>query len=559
MNLCADRKIKSAREFWRLFLCGAVIGALIFAAIYGVKILSFTYDGWLLCGDMDLRQHYLGWCHYRYGELGFPLGMIQTLSYPNSMSVIYTDSIPLVAVVFKLFSGILPETFQYFGLYGLLSFALTGAFGSVLLKTFLKKEWQVYIALPLLVASFPILQRMYYHTALASHYLIMAAFVIALYAVFDRWSVIKTSLVWALMGFMCVGIHSYFLPMIGLIMLASLVWNIMESHEKSAVWTLICSIVSFCTAALLALFIFGGFAGPNSAAGGGLGVFNSNLNTFINPLDMGLLPGLSTFGDFQYEGFAYLGLGIISGALLVLIFCICTGKWRHIHMSPMGKVTCAMFVISAFISIFPMFSIGGVKIVWFPIPDALSSVLGIFRSNGRFIWVAMYIIMIAVIVAASRLSDRTVWSAIIMCGILLVQGIDLSKLCVQKSDYFRSNHTYDSLWDEIEESKITKDKDCFVFLYNDSDIVMDTAYYAYHHGMYQNNFYYARDIDKAIETEIAMYTSEILSGKLREEAVYVLRQQDLPEWDEVLSTLPIRRMDYKDHVIFVKNRGKEQN
>ena len=63
----------------------------------------------------------------------FPVGLIDTLSYPTSVSVIYTDSIPLVALIFKLFRNILPLRFQYFGMFGLFSFMLMGGISSQLI------------------------------------------------------------------------------------------------------------------------------------------------------------------------------------------------------------------------------------------------------------------------------------------------------------------------------------------------------------------------------------------------------------------------------------------
>ena len=112
MNHLTERK----NEYYALFLTGCLMGVLCFIAVYGVKILNPGYDAWLLNGDLDLMQHYIGFGHYRNSSWTFPIGLISTLSKPYPMSVIYTDSIPLIAVFFKILSPLLPETFQYFGL-----------------------------------------------------------------------------------------------------------------------------------------------------------------------------------------------------------------------------------------------------------------------------------------------------------------------------------------------------------------------------------------------------------------------------------------------------------
>ena len=46
--------------------------------------------------------------------------------YPFRTSVLFTDSLPLAALFFKLLGGILPTRFQYFGWWGLLCYALQG-------------------------------------------------------------------------------------------------------------------------------------------------------------------------------------------------------------------------------------------------------------------------------------------------------------------------------------------------------------------------------------------------------------------------------------------------
>lgn len=47
------------------------------------------------------------------------------------VSVLYTDSIPLFAIFFKALSPLLPETFQYFGLFGLMCYMLNGGFAGI--------------------------------------------------------------------------------------------------------------------------------------------------------------------------------------------------------------------------------------------------------------------------------------------------------------------------------------------------------------------------------------------------------------------------------------------
>ena len=111
----------------------AFLGGIVFIIIYGIRVLDITYDDWLLCSGGDLGQHYLGWLSYRKSSWHFPIGLIDGIVYPSHISIIYTDSIPLFAVLFKIMSPILPETVQYLGIYGLLCYILQGMFAGFLI------------------------------------------------------------------------------------------------------------------------------------------------------------------------------------------------------------------------------------------------------------------------------------------------------------------------------------------------------------------------------------------------------------------------------------------
>ena len=96
-----------------LFSAGIILGAIIFFIIYGFKILNPTYDDWIFSKGGDFAQHYLGWKFYRQSEWHFPIGLIDGLNGDGQISFMFTDSIPLFALFFKILSPIIPETFQY--------------------------------------------------------------------------------------------------------------------------------------------------------------------------------------------------------------------------------------------------------------------------------------------------------------------------------------------------------------------------------------------------------------------------------------------------------------
>ena len=124
------KSTRSARLFW----LGALLGAAVFLLVYGLAPLDVANDAFCRGGyiEKDIQQHYAGWLFYRSSALGWPLGVTQAVNAPQGVSVAYTDSIPLLAVLCRPLAAALGGTFQYFGWFTLVCFALQGGFAALL-------------------------------------------------------------------------------------------------------------------------------------------------------------------------------------------------------------------------------------------------------------------------------------------------------------------------------------------------------------------------------------------------------------------------------------------
>ena len=578
-----------------LFLTGCALGVACFLWVYGASVINPLYDAWLFNTDMDLKQHYIGWCHYRMSDWHFPVGLIDTLSYPTSVSVIYTDSIPLVALIFKLFRNILPLRFQYFGMFGLFSFMLMGGISSQLIYELIC-EYTVSAAASLVyILGFTVLQRMFYHTALGAQWII----VLALYIWVKRrkreyTGFLSSSLVYAMMGILCVGIHTYYVPMVGSILLAASAERIIKlnkdlTNEKSPEiqvsggrgGTVLCEIAglaAFCIAGILTLYVFGGFYGASSGYGEGFGSFISNLNTFINPLYGSIvLRPMKLYYDWQYEGYGYLGIGVLICILIIIWGCI-----YNIHIKSIAESEKPSSIIRAFmaghsglctgavllaldllLAVLPTMTFSDKKIIGIPMPQLIRNVFGIFRSNGRFIWVPVYLVMTGAIVYTYRilcpfiLNLRKGKSILIktMLLIMLLQVLDTTKAVKTKQEYFRTPQIYTNIWTKAPFPAGDIKYREFAFLYNDNDIIMDTAFYACLTGKRLNNYYYARNIDNEINANIRQWRSEVLSGFIRDDVIYICKQGDplagLLKSESKENGLKLFDLD-GEHVVFVR-------
>ena len=87
---------------YRWPLTGALLGALIFLLLYGVRVLDPTSVDWILNNPSpDPAQHYLGWELFRRSPVHLPyIGANYNAVYPFRTSVLFTDSLPLAALLY---------------------------------------------------------------------------------------------------------------------------------------------------------------------------------------------------------------------------------------------------------------------------------------------------------------------------------------------------------------------------------------------------------------------------------------------------------------------------
>ena len=425
----------------KVFLSGAIIGAVIFLVIYGFDILNVTNDSLIFSGyiEKDIAQHYAGWMLFRDSPWQFPLGVGQNIAYPYGSAVSYTDSIPLFAIFFKLFRNILPETFQYFGIFVLMCFMLQGAFGG-LLSTLFTDKYIFNILSSVLFAFTPVMiERAFRHCALTAHFLILAA----LYYYFKNKGnfSFKAVIPFFIINALAITIHPYFLPFtFGIMFAYCLEGFILDKQYLKSAGYLLLSIVS----TLFIGYIIGAFYVKGPLGAGGYGLFSMNLNGLHNPISRGFdnwsaVLEIKPHETYQIEGFNYLGLGIILFIPVCCIIYIFTYK-KDVFRILFSFIKNYFGIIFSTACLF-VFSIGdwvvfgGLRLFRLPIPDFLmNTICSVFRANGRFSWLLVYMIMLFVIFMISKLPVK--WSEIAFCILLFIQIFDMRGVLSSKHAYF---------------------------------------------------------------------------------------------------------------------------
>ena len=511
---------------WKtVYLLVALLATAIFTAVYGINVLNPLYEDWLLRGG-DLTQHYLGWCYYRSGKWTFPFGLTDRIAYPTYTSVIFTDSIPVLAVFFKLFSPILPDTFQYFGWWGLGSFILQGIFAVKILKEFEVSKLQAFLGSILFILSPVMIERMFKHTALGGHWLILAAIYLYVRHRKDYDNIVKTSIQWGIIGILIAGVHLYYLPMAAAILGIYILCSFFVQKRFNLKY--IVPGVTFLAGLFINTYLLGGFSSGADATGDGLGENSFNLNGFINPKGYSIfLKDMKMYYDLQYEGFAYLGLGVmilLAAAVVYAFICLRKKKSREGIIYAAGYIIISLALIAFAAS--PEVTFNDKLIFQFPYSSTLYRLWSIFRSTGRMVWPVCYFVYILVVVCNDRLwkmFDKSKIAVVCLIACVAVQVIDLSGKLEGKRDYFAPKLQYESpLKDEIwrELAAEGRFKHIVWVSHNiDKDKIFSLAKYALDNNMTMNNFYFARGINAIDNTKNSMQN-------LNDECIYIFRADE---------------------------------
>lgn len=486
-------KTKAFLQKHRWSLTGALLGALVFLILYGVRVLDPTCVDWILNNPSpDPAQHYLGWVFYRRSGWHLPyLGANYSAIYPYRTSILYTDSIPLLAVLGKLLGGVLPARFQYLGLWGLFCYAMQGGLAQALIARVggvhpgdTAKNWASVLGAGVLVL-FPALNiRMFAHTALAANWLVLLALWLWLCAEQseNRPTAAKLCLWWGILGLLCAGIHLYYLPMVGMVLVAACVQRALEKRGPAAV---VLPVASFCGAALAELFVLGAFAAN----------FAGYSNGYLSGADLANLfvPGLGA----SWEQEIYAGLGTTIAVVLALAGLLVQHKQAGAFFRRHKNVVIAALVLLVLDAIAAMgntVTFAGRTLFTVPIPQALMDFWAMFSSCARLAWLAGMLLAVAACGLVLRFWQGAA-AAVLLALCAAAQGFgqraELAKRFAAYHDaayYENTTQLTDPAWEQLAASGQFTHL-AFASFDFEHDEFWDLAAFAADHGWTSNSFY----------------------------------------------------------------------
>ena len=436
-NILSNIKEKIIKN--KEYLLAILIGILVFYFIFGFKPLNVLEDSWIYNGYLEkyITQHYAGWLNFRASDWSFPLGVASNLS---NTAITFTDSLPMVSILFKLLSPILPETFQFFGLYILFCLIMQAIASFKLLKLFIEDKICIFIGVVLLTFSPILLERAFRHTALASHWLIMFSLYYYFYYKKNKYQNVEWQII--LLNTLAIGIHPYFLPMTFGITLASCIdcyFNTKNLMKSISVF-----LISAFTTLLLG-YLIGAIGYGVGFAAGGFGVFSMNLNSIINPYSL----GIDTWSIFlknrsqilgNYDGFNYLGLGVILAFVYIISYSVYQRKNIIFYVKQVVKRHKWLFIMCVGLFLFAISNVVTLNeniILEYKLPSKVLELCSIFRASSRMFYPVFYLLFLIVILFfVRRYLIKTARYALVL--ILLIQVIDMTPMIKMKNEFFHN-------------------------------------------------------------------------------------------------------------------------
>ncbi|MDO1584593.1 DUF6311 domain-containing protein [Rhizobium oryzicola] len=373
----------------------------------------------------DTPQHVSGWLLYAKDAWHWPPLVTTMISPPGGVSIALSDSIPLAALLLKLFFPLLPENFHYFGLWHLLAYGLQATGAVFLIRSLGRRDMLSALSAALLALMWPAFLARFVHTALMTHGLILFALGFYVRISQGRWSAMRAGLLFGTLLIASLLIHPYLFAMVFALYAAAL-FDHQHLPERQPGYGISALAVCIAVAGLAIAF---GYA--SSAASGATG-FDTYSMDLLSPFCGGRIlpcPAVDKTAP-QSEGFNLLGAGgllIIAAALALHARPGRLLQWCRRHAG-----LALLLVGFAVYSLGNSITLAGQPVAGYVVPWPLTIVSGVFRAAGRFFWPVGY--AVSFLALAALLQRRSLLTALIISVALVLQWADTRPIRLKTAD-----------------------------------------------------------------------------------------------------------------------------
>lgn len=362
----------------------------------------------------DVTQYIAGFNHYFTSPWQFPLLAFNSVNYPVGTRATFVDAIPLYALLLKV---LLPSSLAPFNPYGIwiaLCFMLQAVGAWWLSKELRSNSWPLLIGLTVVLLTSPALMARIAHISLMSHWILL--FALALYV---RGRHVTAMPIGAWTALLVAGfyVNIYLMVMAtGIYVAAGLAGGVHRDWRQ-----VLGFLVPFAVLGGSLFIMLLPMPLAEVTREWGFGYYSMNL---LSPLLGGyLLQVQAATAPGQYEGFNYLGLGVLIAFAVALRFCQLHDRNFFKRHWPLSLMMLAYTLYALSNQLY--FAESPVLTVKYP--EILAGLTSQFRASGRFFWAVGYCVAVFSLVVLYRRLGRATFAA----AVIALVGLQLADLKVQ--------------------------------------------------------------------------------------------------------------------------------
>ena len=372
--------------------------------ILGHGNISFRAVEWLHDGNESAIEQ-TAWYFFRNDLWRFPLGLNPNYGNEISSSIVFSDSIPLFALFFKIFKPILSENFQYFSLWYFLCFYFQLFFSYKILMKFTNSSTYSILGSLFFIFAPIFIFRLNWHASVSAQWLLLFALYLGLTKKID-----ESKPLW----FLLIILSSLILYNFTIIILAT--YTILRlfnlTLDKKIIYEFIKDYFVLSIFLLITLYFTGYFEiRMLDTVAVGFGIYKLNLLSFFDPVNSvnniswsWFLPDIKLSEGEELEGFNYLGIGYILMFLFSIFLFFINIKKENKFFDDNNKNFKYFVFISIFLTLWALsnkISLGSETILEIPLNKYIFGFLSIYKATGRLFWIVNYFILISSIISTS--------------------------------------------------------------------------------------------------------------------------------------------------------------
>jgi hypothetical protein len=364
----------------------------------------------------DAAQHAIAQRYFIADAWRWPLLLARNMNVPEGVNIAFADGIPLLALPLKLAAPLLPPGFHGIGLWYAIATVAQPVAAVFALRS--AGERRIVPALGIALASLavPAWLARYGHAALTFHAALLAAIGLSLRLVRRQ-----TVLLWAATAAAMVAtllVHPYLAAM-ALAVIAAVPATLLLRGERG--WIRAGFGVAASAAAVAATMAALGYLG--AAGDGGYGQFALNLLSPVWPYRSGLLGSgitreIDATGHGGWEGYAWLGAGLLGGLLLAVLLRPGAAVAMLRRHAGLALVMAGLTLLAA------SHRVGFGEAIVLDL-GTVPGFLEQFRASGRFFWPVIYALLLGTVVLLARAGSAGPW---LVLALGLVQVADAAPL-----------------------------------------------------------------------------------------------------------------------------------